>query len=232
MKKVLSALTAAAVLTVATGAMAGVVGSKHDLSATGPQTVYRTNTQQVCVFCHTPHNSKETRALWNRNNPAASNFKLYTSGVWAEQDSWFVSGNKTVLASDSPSLMCLSCHDGSSLTTVKNKPKDVASLTISSDTLGNNPSNLSTDLTNDHPINIKYDLYQAGTRYDSTNPATATLRASVGGFVSNGTGISLPLAKQVSVECNTCHNVHDPSFVPFLRGTMANSALCTTCHLK
>ncbi|GAB7027089.1 cytochrome c3 family protein [Geotalea toluenoxydans] len=229
MKKVL--LTAAAVLTMAGSAMAAsVVASKHDLSTGGPQTVYNTNTQQVCVFCHTPHNSKETRALWNRNSATSTSYKLYTSGVWAEQASWFESGQKGVIKSDSPSLMCMSCHDGSSLKAVVNKPKDVTALSASSDTIGTNPANLGTDLTNDHPINIKYQDYLDNTKYSGT---TATLSAvEAGGVVGATAGLKLPLAKGITVECNTCHNVHDPANVPFLRGSMGKSALCTACHLK
>ena len=38
-------------------APASVVNSPHNLSAAGPGTVRATGEQQVCIFCHTPHNA-------------------------------------------------------------------------------------------------------------------------------------------------------------------------------
>ncbi|MGD0388921.1 MAG: hypothetical protein ABSC42_08205, partial [Tepidisphaeraceae bacterium] len=34
-----------------------VVNSPHNLSASGPGTIKSTNEQEVCIFCHTPHNA-------------------------------------------------------------------------------------------------------------------------------------------------------------------------------
>jgi predicted CXXCH cytochrome family protein len=35
-----------------------------------------------------------------------------------------------------------------------------------------------------------------------------------------------------TLECSSCHSVHDNSNAPFLRETMAGSALCLGCHAK
>ncbi|MEO6486324.1 MAG: cytochrome c3 family protein, partial [Thermoanaerobaculia bacterium] len=35
-----------------------------------------------------------------------------------------------------------------------------------------------------------------------------------------------------TMQCASCHNVHDPLNVPFLNISNAASALCTTCHIK
>ena len=165
MKKVLTALVATAALTIATSAMAGVVASKHNLSST-TSTSYKSNTTQVCVFCHTPHNANYTRALWNRSAPTAT-FALYTSGANVETDSWYVGSSRT-LPVDSPSILCMSCHDGStSLVTLGKAPIEgsghMTNLNIAfGNTLTGNAA-LGSNLTNDHPISIVYDVAVAST---------------------------------------------------------------------
>jgi DNA-binding MarR family transcriptional regulator len=42
------------------------VGTKHNLSVSGPGPIKSTNEQQVCIFCHTPHNASPIQPLWNR----------------------------------------------------------------------------------------------------------------------------------------------------------------------
>lgn len=228
MKKVLSILAATAVLTVATGAMASIINTAHDLSSAGPAP-YRTNTNQVCVFCHTPHNSTMTRALWNRNNPTTG-FSLYTSGANVESTTWYVGTQKNTLPTDSPSLLCLSCHDGSTslVSAIAAKPGDVATLQIQDATVRGAGSligggaALGTNLTNDHPISLIYENVRA------TAGMAGTLVASDANGLVNG----LPLSKKQNLECNTCHNVHDNTVVPFLRMSNDQSALCRACHIK
>jgi predicted CXXCH cytochrome family protein len=218
MKKVLSVLVAAALVTMATSAMATIVGTKHDLSSVGGAGGYNaTNTTQVCVFCHTPHNSIQTRALWNRNQ-AAGTFTTYTSGANAETAAWYVGGVKGSLPASSPSMLCLSCHDGA--TTMNNLVRPPAGVAADNNVaITSVGTKLGFDLTNDHPISIIYAQAVSG--------ATGTLNAAVAGKVN-----TLPLANGVSLECNTCHNVHDNTMDPFLRLTMDASALCTACHIK
>ena len=228
MKKVLSVLVAAALVTVATSAMAvTIVGTKHDLSAGGTSGGYgATNTTQVCVFCHTPHNAVQTRALWNRKAGAVTSFSLYTSGANIESATWYVGSSKTTLPASSPSMLCLSCHDGQ--TTMNNISRPPAGVTPDNAVaISNSFANLGSALTNDHPISIDYAAFQAGIA------GGGTLVVKTGNNVVNSTtGVTLPLANGTSLECNTCHNVHDNLNKPFLRDTMENSALCLVCHVK
>src|SRR5829696_8305601 len=90
------------------GALAGigfgqnsVVNSAHNLSATGPGTIRATNEQQVCIFCHTPHNASPIQPLWNRNVPVAAYIPYASSSLQAQP------GQPT-----GTSKLCLSCHDG------------------------------------------------------------------------------------------------------------------------
>jgi len=133
----------------------GVVGSNHDLSFfysnaafTGNDTggPFRYETDEVCVFCHTPHNANggvrgdtiwdgsgftndagayggEPIMLWNRSldqnggAPATSQILTYNSPT---MDSY--TGQVWAY-----SLMCLSCHDGvQALNVLHSYPADAA----------------------------------------------------------------------------------------------------------
>lgn len=115
-KKILLFSLLVAVCTMSSFAMAAagkVAGGKHDFSSAGLSNQYHaTNATvlggQVCVYCHTPHNAGQTRLLWNKAANGNVNFRLYTSsGSLSNTTKKFSS-----LDANSPSLLCLSCHDG------------------------------------------------------------------------------------------------------------------------
>ena len=89
-----------------------MVGSKHDMgylnqrafgSDVGPMqgTAYN-DYGEICVYCHTPHNSDPIAPLWNRQLPSTTNYKVYTSPNFDSKND----------GPDGISLACLSCHDG------------------------------------------------------------------------------------------------------------------------
>lgn len=144
-------------------ASAGVVGSKHDLTVTGlGQSQAQTGvTDEVCVFCHTPHGS-DTQApvpLWN---------KVLTPGIYTQYSTL---QTPTFDATEAPigsvSLACLSCHDGTqAMDVVINQPgsepgsyvptgAEIDGTNIGVMT-GTPVPMLGTDLTNDHPISMQY----------------------------------------------------------------------------
>lgn len=129
--KVLTVILAAAAFVTLFGIRQGltsVVGGPHDLSQTGPGT-FTFATDQVCVFCHTPHGANINQSyyadpgdmtyngtaapqsgglinglyLWNRQAPERS-FSIYTSAT-LEQPAGY--GQPGLV-----SMLCLSCHDG------------------------------------------------------------------------------------------------------------------------
>jgi predicted CXXCH cytochrome family protein len=66
-------------------------------------------TNQICVFCHTPHGfgASQSGPLWNKGVAASNLYTVYNAG----------SNNSSTLDADIPqigsvSLACLSCHDG------------------------------------------------------------------------------------------------------------------------
>lgn len=112
----ITALLTAATL-VATIAQAGsgkVTGGKHDFSPGAPGASQWGNPPagtlggQVCIYCHTPHSAGQTRLLWNKASNGNVNFRLYTSSPTLSS----VTRTASSLDSNSPSLLCLSCHDG------------------------------------------------------------------------------------------------------------------------
>jgi predicted CXXCH cytochrome family protein len=234
MKKALSILAAVAVMAVGTSAFADtIVNSKHDLSNQSSGSQYRANvTTQICVYCHTPHNANPSIPLWNRlgsSNQAQNLFRLY-SGVGMANVSY-----KTGFTPESISLFCMSCHDGSALggsTAIKNKP---AGGTFT-DTITNNgnailassKANFGNALMNTHPVNF---VVNSNSQSD--------LAATTAGSMSRAGYTAMPLYKSTrpgdastTLECSSCHAVHDPALAPFLRDTMSGSRLCLDCHIK
>ena len=84
-----------------TSAYAGVASTKHNLSVTGTGNIKATSEQEICIFCHTPHNSAPQAPLWNR----ASSGSVYTP---YNSSTIFSSPGQPTGAS----MLCLSCHDG------------------------------------------------------------------------------------------------------------------------
>lgn len=113
MKSITKLFLAFLMLTVgvltSSSAMAGsVANTVHNFSYGGWSNVFTSNSvTQVCVFCHTPHNAGQTRLLWNKDNNSVTNFRLYTSSPTLRSVT-----KKASLTGNSPSLLCLSCHDG------------------------------------------------------------------------------------------------------------------------
>ena len=209
-------------LLVAAAAQAGVVGSKHDLtSATGASPYKTTGTNEVCVFCHTPHAATASAPLWNRNVSAAG-YTMYNSSNSATMDM------TAAAAPHGVSAVCLSCHDGTvAFDSLVNKPGSGTGIPSgwtwnaagNTMTVATSPlSSLGVDLTNDHPISVTYDAAQ--------DPAFVT---PVSGAVN---GLPLFGASKNQVECSSCHNVHDNANAPFLRTSNGGSALCLKCHIK
>jgi hypothetical protein len=139
---------------------AGVVGSKHDLTAGGAGQTSTAATDEVCVFCHTPHGSSVNAKvpLWNKVLTSPGSYTQYSTLQTPTFDS-------TEAPVGSVSLACLSCHDGTqAMDVVLNKPGTGGynaggapiNPTTSAQMTGTPVPNLEQDLTNDHPISMQY----------------------------------------------------------------------------
>jgi len=82
----------------------GIGFSRHNLGSYGEH-IRTESTFQICVFCHTPHHTNQgTGPLWNRSVANSVNYTAYGTTLGGTA--------VTSIAVGSPSLACLSCHDG------------------------------------------------------------------------------------------------------------------------
>lgn len=199
-------ILASVALAQQSGAMRqSVVGSPHDLSASGPGRIHALDEEQVCIFCHAPHHATGQFPLWNRFMPP-THYRIYQSSTTdARIDQPY-----------GPSKMCLSCHDGSlALGLVSSRPpNDPIAMTYR--TIPPGRSNLTRDLSDDHPICFRYDRALAIRDRQLKNPDLVTQE--------------LPLGKHGDMHCTTCHDPHNNRLGNFLREPQVRSTLCLSCH--
>lgn len=183
-------------------AATSIKNSKHNLGSLGSGTVKTTSTDEVCVFCHTPHggDTDKSAPLWNRGVNSAGAYTMY-DGAWGDRPSTFdgKAANET-LTVGSISLLCLSCHDGSTaLDLLINKPgsggynASGASAGYSWTGGGTMPAGITQiglDLRNDHPISVPYcGGRKLGSTFDATTSTAALTAADCrdGDFASTAT---------------------------------------------
>ncbi len=205
-------IVVAVVLQVGLGAAArpvaadeSIVNSKHDLSTRSPHRVRGVTEDRICIFCHAPHNAAPQTPLWNRERPR-THYRIYESSTT----------DARIDQPSGPSKMCLSCHDGTlALGNVLSRPQTHPIVTTAR-TIPPGDSDLTTDLSDDHPIGFRYD--RALSNIDrKLNPPEVVTR-------------DLPLGVHSEMHCTTCHDPHNNQLGNFLRMTDQYSALCVACH--
>ena len=203
----------ASVLVVAVGIAAvaalgqsiSIVGGPHDLSAGSLGAIRSTTEDQICIFCHTPHNASPVGALWNRNlSPQA--YAVYTSRALDAKP-----GQPT-----GSSKLCLSCHDGTiALGSVLSQGAPIP-MAGGVTTMPLGAGNLGTDLRDDHPISFIFDSGLASRDGSLKDPA--------------GLPHDIKLDANRELQCTACHNAHNNAFGHFLVMRNTNSELCLSCH--
>ena len=243
---------------------AGIANTKHNLSpssAAGNNKV-TAGTDEICVFCHTPHAADTTAPvpLWNKRLTTGATYTTYAS-----LNSSSIDGE--ILPVGSISLACLSCHDGAqAMDNLINAPGSGGYDVTGGGTNGlvytwsgsrvdtatgrmiNSPTSLAmlgNDLSNDHPIGIKY----CGGGPSASSPTTACVDpdfvAPSSGTVNGnqvfwvdttgGTGARNKTDMQLytrdfatgagpSVECGSCHDPHADDTTPNPGGLPASGA--------
>ena len=182
-----------------------LVGSQHDLTATGGGPV-KSTLADTCLFCHAPHNViPNVTPLWDHTLSSQS-YVTYMSTTYG-------SGAETPAAGSSK--LCLSCHDGSvavGLTVTKGLITTTGAM-APTDILG-------TNLSGSHPVSM--------TPVDDGSLATSLFTAPA---ATKDPAVKLVAGK---VECTTCHDPHaprnDPVVPMFLVRSNASGAICLACH--
>ena len=206
-----------------------VIDTKHNLSSTAgaDQIVDRSiDEDQICIFCHTPHYASPAAPLWNHTATLTASYGVYASPTLDASDITDIGGLTDV------SSLCMSCHDGTvGVNSLGNPSNDLgANPTMGSGTeldatgkiVATRPSNLGSDLMNDHPVNFTFDAALATADGGLATPVSAQ-------YVDAAQEVPLFTAK---VQCASCHDPHDNTNSPFLVKSNTGSGLCLTCHQK
>jgi len=189
------------VLTVSAFAI-GVVDTKHNLSIGGPGSKTSSEEIRVCIFCHTPHHANavgDYMPLWSRELSGA-NYTLYDSSTIQAEP-----GQPT-----GSSRLCLSCHDGTIALGMLSSGFNLLDLKHTG------LENLTTDLSDDHPISFVYDMNLALTS-ELQDPSLLPNEIQL---------------EEGRLECSSCHDAHFDFYGMFLVMDNVDSALCEACHAR
>jgi len=203
-------------------ALATVAMTKHNFSSLSIAEVKTSETSEICVFCHTPHNSDPAGPIWNKQE-TGSTYNVYESQTLAAT----LSPNAPSLGQPSgPSKLCLACHDGTiAIGSVLNIPGkgglpatfSVTGPGVTAGKIGSaSTSYIGTDLRDDHPISFDYSLaYPSNTEIKDNTTLPVEVKLSSG-----------------KIECTSCHDPHGTIFPKFMVASLENGGLCQACHDK
>jgi predicted CXXCH cytochrome family protein len=184
---------------------AKVRGTKHDLSGRSAAAGTSGGMDQICYFCHTPHTLRSVAPAWSRAQST-----LYTPY-------WSPTLEARVEQPTGASKICLSCHDGTIARASVPDPSDPGGRRMGPFSLSQR-ANLSSDLSDDHPISFVYDSALALEDRELVDP------------------VALPreilLDRNGEMQCTSCHDPHASDYPKFLAMDNAYSELCTACHDK
>jgi len=217
-----------------------IVNTKHNLSTSGTGTIKSTGEQEVCVFCHIPHNSRAGEApLWNRTMHS-DNYNMYNSDYLRRMNYPTPTALGTTAGTPGTlSRQCLSCHDGTVAvgsvymvrgTLMGNTLLPMANVNLDGKMLSSSPGYIGTDLRGHHPVGIEYD-HSISKNFGSGSRSIELL-------ATPGAAIKLyTYNNKQYVECSSCHDPHIENG-KFLRYTAGGShganvyGTCVSCHDK
>ncbi len=227
------------ILLAHTFAFGTILNTKHNLSTAGTGTIKATSEQEVCVFCHIPHNTQPGKPLWNRSMPTSS-YIMYES-EYLTRTNYPLPADLGISEGTPGSLsrQCLSCHDGTVAigsvymvrgTVLGNTLIDMTGVGVDGMMPVDANGFIGTDLTIHHPVGIEYDptnvkTFGVGSK---TIELKTTPDAPLKLYTYNG---------KKYVECTSCHDPHLENY-KFLRvKNSTNNAVnvkdtCVSCHDK
>lgn len=181
----------------------------HNLSSAGASAVKADigETDQICIFCHTPHNASSNGPLWNRPDITTAvgggSFPLYAKlGNLVIDDAGVrdlsTYGDGVTQYPNGATRLCLSCHDGvTAIGTVLSATggTDIApslgSMTVES------PS-MVIDLSTSHPVSFVYDSNVMAFLQDKPLAGTNAYKQPTAGILDD----------QSRMQCTACHDPH------------------------
>lgn len=233
-----------------------VKDTKHNLqySATNPNAIYSKQpseggTTEICVFCHTPHSAQADAPLWNRQNVAGP-YTPYDSDVMSALS--YSPGDASLGSTKLhvKTRICLSCHDGTiALGQLVNLPYDptygvkltgkipmqgiVGTTTVTDGMPWQSAGYIGTDLSDDHPVAIKY---ISGPPPGKDPELRSSIQALTAGgpiwLYDNNAAKTQDTTGTGYIECTSCHDPHNNEYGNFLVGSNSESKICTSCHDK
>lgn len=191
-------------ITTSVFGQARVSETVHNLSVSGPGPLRAASESQVCVFCHAPHNTQGLRPLWNRELSAVS-YSIYQSTTLNA-----LPGQPT-----GSSKLCLSCHDGTiALGSVLSRAEQIRM--TGGDFIPAGPTNLGTDLADDHPVSFHFSSGLAAADRQLVSPTALPPEVRLD---ANG-----------QMQCTSCHDPHHNLNGDFLVRRPEFGELCMSCH--
>jgi predicted CXXCH cytochrome family protein len=223
---------------ISSSAFAQIAATKHNLSNASGNSVRSSTaggTNQVCVFCHVPHKARaDKNAAWNRSDPSSS-------ASWGSATTT-VGGTTLSSTIGKPSLECFSCHDGTSnIGSVISSPTGSALSMVGTGAGGTMTSGAAinpSSLAGNHPVSVRMPSADNGSGTYNGNSTGSRVRTSEFDTLAAAKGSGMLFYTDSDnpavsgIECGSCHDPHDNSNAPFLRGSLSGSDLCGNCHNK
>ncbi len=198
---------------------AGVAGTLHNLSVSGPGEVKSLTETQVCKFCHIPHSAVVPQPLWGHRLP--ENVRYRTAEPWRGRGQ-----RETLPQPDGASRLCLSCHDGTvALGDVAGEPRPIP-MAGSQRLEPGRPGYIGTDLSGSHPISFRVtDQVPLAPEQDMGVKPLDAIRSDP----------DVRLDAEGKMQCTTCHDPHSdanyrPGVTPHFWVKPTVTEVCATCH--
>ncbi len=211
------ALAAAVTGTAARAQQASVVGTLHNLSASGPGEIRSLREPEVCKFCHIPHSAVVPKPLWGH---AVSQVPQYEVAQIREGRGL----RRPAPQPDGSSRLCLSCHDGTvALGELRRQRVPMAG---AERLVSGRKSFLGTDLSGSHPVSFAV---------GDDVPADSSVDMGVKPLPASSVSGSFRLDRDGKMQCTTCHDPHKdvfyrPGEVPHFWVASTVTEVCLGCH--
>ncbi|WP_298439733.1 cytochrome C [Geobacter sp.] len=232
-------------------------GNPHNLSITNTGVNFKaTNAadpraNQVCIFCHTPHNARAQTPLWNRADTTQTFGHYSSASLSIHKDATARSASDYLSEPNGSSRLCLSCHDGvTALGAILRSGFDTSAIEVNGSDLtvmsGTHVFDRTKVTNSHHPVSFKYTtdvVARLNTLEGPGNSYTLPMDST-----SNARGF-IKLDRDQRVQCTTCHEPHqsqykdtinNPPLTPFWvydgsgLGTVSpntvHDEVCLACH--